>query len=238
MTLQPKAKCHPERMRRVSGAELIIVFLGYPGSGKGTQAKKLAQEFGFSHVSTGEIFREIMDKNTATARKIKNYMETGNLVPDDITVEVVNEKLELEKNQGFILDGFPRNVNQALMLDNYLEREDKKIDMVFFFAISDKVSIERLSARRLCPRCGRSYNMISQKPQNDEICDVCGIKLIHRSDDDSKTIKRRFDVYKEQTSHLIEYYVERKKLVKIDAEGSIEKIFLQIKKIIENVHRN
>lgn len=212
-----------------------IVFLGAPGSGKGTQSKMIAGLYNLTHISTGDIFREIMRENLPLAAKIKGYMDSGRLVPDDITVEIVNNKLGTLKNSGFLLDGFPRNVNQASIFDKKLEAEKRNIDLVVYFDLDPTVSARRLSARRHCPKCNRNYNMISQPPKSDELCDVCNVKLVQRSDDDYETVKKRFEVYREQTEPLLEYYKKQKKLFQVNADDKVENVFAHIKKLIENV---
>jgi adenylate kinase len=194
-----------------------------------------AELFDLTHISSGDIFREILRSDSPLAGLIRKCIESGGLVPDDITVEVVNDKLGSLKGRGFLLDGFPRNINQAVTLDEKLGKDGKNIDLVIYFELDAQVSATRLSARRHCPNCNANYNTITQPPKNDELCDRCGVKLVQRTDDDYETVRKRFEVYKEQTAPLLEYYKKQNKLFTINADNTAENVFAQIKKVIENV---
>ncbi len=192
-----------------------LIFLGPPGSGKGTQAELLADKLDIPHISTGDIFRDNIKKETDLGKKAKEYIDKGQLVPDHVTNYMV--KGRLEKLDGYILDGYPRTIPQAKFLDCIQD-----IDKVVEFELSDKEVIKRISGRRTCKKCGAMYHIVWNPPKKKGVCDECGSALIQRSDDKPETIKKRLEVYKKQTAPLIDYYSD--KLIKIDASPSIEKI--------------
>ncbi|MCS7231118.1 MAG: nucleoside monophosphate kinase [Elusimicrobiota bacterium] len=204
-----------------------IIFLGPPGSGKGTQAQMVSKDLGLNHISPGEIFRRIIKENNPAeiAEKIKFYVQSGLLVPDEIVFEAI--KLVLDK-KNFLLDGFPRNLNQAKLLEEFLDGE--LLDVVIYFNISDEEIIKRLSSRRSCPKCGRIYNILTLRPKKENLCDDCEVELIIREDDKIETIKKRIEVYKKETASLIDYY--KKILIDVDATESIESLTNKIKSII------
>ena len=211
-----------------------IVFLGPPGCGKGTQAKILSQRRNFTHISTGDLFREEIEKKSELGLKVKTFLEQGKLVPDDVVLDVIKSKIRPEND--IVFDGFPRTVEQAEGLEKMLEEFGKKIDIVFFFVINESDVIKRIVARRSCPICGKIYNMVTDPPANDETCDECGVKLYQRDDDKEEVVKKRLDVYKIQTSPLISYYRLQGIFEMIDASKTIEEIHsLIVKKISEKV---
>ncbi len=188
---------------------MIIIMLGAPGTGKGTIAGLLEGKLGFKQVSTGDIFRKNIQKQTELGKLANSYMEKGNLVPDDVTIKIVEDRLEQPDVQnGIILDGFPRTVAQAEALDKILEGKGKKIDMVLNLTTPEEEIIERVVSRRVCsnPECKTIYNVIMNPPKQEGICDKCGSELIQRKDDNEETIKTRIATYMEQTSPLVEYY--------------------------------
>jgi len=210
---------------------MILVFLGAPGSGKGTQAKILSEKKNFFHISTGDLFREEIAKQSELGKKVKDIISQGKLVSDDIVINVIENKIKtLDKN--IIFDGFPRTIEQAEALDNMLEKYNKSVDMVLFFEIDEKKIIERISARRSCPKCGKVYNLISQKPKVDNKCDVCNTELIQRDDDKKEVIARRLEVYKEQTSPLISYYRTQNIFNVLNADKTPEEIYSELDKLI------
>jgi adenylate kinase len=211
-----------------------IVFLGPPGSGKGTQAQLLSKNFSIPHISTGDIFRKIIKtgKPKKLADSIKKYVQSGLLVPDDIVFKSLFSVIKNKKY--YILDGFPRNINQAKLLDEALKKDG--IDKVIYFKVSDKEIIKRLTSRRTCPKCGRVYNIYTLKPKNDNLCDVCKVELIIRDDDKLETVKKRLEVYKKDTLPLLDYYKKKKLLVTINAEDKIENVYKKMCDVLLNEH--
>ncbi len=207
-----------------------IVFIGPPGIGKGTYAKMLNQKYGIPHISTGDIFREEIAKGSELGQKVKYYVERGLLVPDEIVIEVVKQRLSRpDCERGFILDGFPRTINQAIALDNIT-----KIDAAIVFEAPLSVIIERVSGRLICPNCGAIYHMSWKPPKNPWICDVCGSKLIRREDDSPEVIRRRFEIYKQTFSPVIEYYREKGILIEIDASREAPEVVKELEKILKD----
>lgn len=206
-----------------------IIFLGPPGSGKGTQAQLISKEFKVPHISTGDIFRKIISTNKPKklAMAIKKYVQSGLLVPDKIVFQAVSSVLKNKKK--FILDGYPRNINQAVLIDKYL---DNNSSIVVYFKIAEREIIKRLTARRTCPECGRVYNIYTLKPKNDNLCDICKQPLIIREDDKVSTVKKRLTVYKKDTKPLIKYYTKKKMLATIDANDTIENVYKKVIKIL------
>ncbi len=211
---------------------MIVVFLGPPGSGKGTQAKKLSQELGLLHISTGDLLREAVKNQTPLGLKAREYMERGELVPDSIMISLIEEVMP--KEGGFILDGFPRTVPQALALEEMLKAYNKQVDRVFLFDISEEVVVERLSGRLTCSQCGAVYHKKYNPPKQEGICDLCGGKLIQREDDKEEVIRKRYRVYVEQTKPLVEFYQERNKLTRLDAEQDIQEVNRRLLEVLKN----
>jgi len=179
-----------------------LIIFGAPGSGKGTYASRLKEKLDVVVIATGDIFREMIKEDTPLGRKVKAYVEKGLLVPDDITYEVLKENLaKIPKGKGFILDGYPRTIEQAKVLD-----EIARVDAIIHLVVPDWIIIERLSSRRICKNCGAIYNLLFLKPKNDMVCDNCGGPLYQRPDDTPEVIKRRIMVYEKQTQPLLEYY--------------------------------
>lgn len=211
-----------------------IVLLGSPGSGKGTQASRIEKEFSIPHISTGDIFRDNISRNTPIGIEAKKYIEKGLLVPDDLTLKIVeNRFLEDDCRKGFMLDGFPRTLVQAEALDMDLDRIEKKLDAVINLEVSDESIIQRMTNRRVCKVCGENYNLCFCKPKSEEICDKCGGKLIIREDDRLETVTNRLSVYKNQTYPLIEYYKNKGILVSVNGELPADEVFRDILKALE-----
>ena len=208
-----------------------FIFLGPPGAGKGTQAKYLADKYGFKHISTGDILREAVKNKTSLGIKAKEYMERGELVPDHIMIGLIEEVLPKDN---FILDGFPRTVEQAKALEDMLSKRSIKLDKVILFEVSDKTVVERLSGRRSCPSCGAVYHIKYNPPKSDEKCDYCGTKLIQREDDKEEVILKRLEVYKKQTEPLVEYYNKKGLLFKVDANKDIDEISRSLDNLVNN----
>lgn len=214
-----------------------IVLLGAPGAGKGTLAKDLVGLFNVPHISTGDMFREAVASGSELGRQVQNILSSGKLVPDEIVNELVRERISKpDRKDGFILDGYPRTVQQARTLDEMLTAMGQKLDAVLYLKVSEDVVVERLTNRRVCPRCGRIYNLLSMPPKSDEICDDCGTKLIQRDDDREEVVRNRFKVYNEMTAPLIDYYKKKGTLIEIDAEAdhqiTVRKTVEALKKVI------
>lgn len=206
-----------------------IILLGPPGSGKGTQAEMLSKTYGIPHISTGDILREEVMKGTSLGEKVKVYMNKGELVPDELVIEILKKRLqEPDCKKGFILDGFPRNLRQAKALDIILSDVNLKIDAVVYIDVTDEEIMRRLSLRRTCKVCGRVYNLYYNPPKYDEKCDICGGELFIRDDDKPEVIERRLKVFNEETKPLIEYYEEKRLLVRISGMSSIDDVFRHI----------
>lgn len=199
-----------------------VIFLGPPGAGKGTQAEFIAKKYNIPKLSTGDLLRESVSKETFLGKKAKNYMDRGELVPDEIVIGLVEEKLSSsECRNGFLLDGFPRTVNQADELSSFLKEKEEKLDRVIYFSLPKVEIVKRLSGRRSCPQCQAVYHLESIPPKRDELCDGCDISLIQRNDDKPETIESRLTVYQDQTEPLIDYYKHRSILSELDGSGLV-----------------
>jgi len=208
-----------------------IILLGPPGSGKGTQAELLSKKYGIPHIAMGDILREEVARGTSLGKKVNVYMSRGELVPDEIVIEVLKERIKKpDCKNGFILDGFPRTLNQAKALDTMLDELGFRIDAVVYIDVPDEEIVRRLSLRRTCRVCGRVYNLHYNPPKQDGKCDVCGGELFIRDDDKPEVIRNRLKVYNEQTRPLVSYYEESKLLVRVDGANSIDNVFQQIVK--------
>jgi adenylate kinase len=206
-----------------------IVLLGPPGSGKGTQAKYIVEKFDIPHISTGDIFRKNIKEQTPLGVKAKSYIDKGLLVPDEVTVEIVVDRIKQDDcKKGFLLDGFPRTVNQADALDEVLGNMGTALDNAINIEVADKALIDRLTGRRVCNSCGASFHVSLNPPKQENVCDHCGSQLIQRADDNIETVSNRLDVYKKQTQPLIEYYSKKNILSNINGEQDIEKVFEDI----------
>ncbi len=202
-----------------------LILLGPPGAGKGTQSKLLSERFNIPQISTGDILRENVRDNTPLGQKAKDYMDRGVLVPDELVVKMVSERLnENDCSLGFILDGFPRNIEQAMALEETLEQDAKRIDHVIGIEVETEELIKRLSGRRVCKRCGAAYHVTFNPPSKEGLCDSCSGELYQRDDDKEETIVERLRVYDEQTLPLVEFYKERGLFRKIDGAGGVEDI--------------
>lgn len=213
-----------------------LIFLGAPGAGKGTQAKLIMRKFNIPQISTGDILREAVQNGTCLGKKAQEYMNKGLLVPDEIVIGLMQEKLnDSSCKHGFILDGFPRTILQAESLDQGLQIFDKKLDKVINFSVNEELLIERLSGRRVCTKCGQMYNIYFNPPTQENLCNQCGSSLFQRKDDNIETIKERLIVYQSQTSPLIDYYLKKNLLHSIDANNDQNEIFNNLIKILGNV---
>lgn len=216
-----------------------LLIMGPPGAGKGTQAVLIKEEYNIPHISTGEMFRDAISSNTPLGFKASKYIDYGMLVPDDITNEIVKERLGKDDcKKGFLLDGYPRTLNQADALDLILLELNVSLDAVINIDVPKAEIIERIVGRRICPNCGAGYHLQSLKPQVPGICDACGHKLIQREDDNEETIVKRLETYERSTKPLREYYQNKGLLINIDGKGKIENIFQKIKEKLGGLNDN
>lgn len=210
-----------------------IIMLGAPGAGKGTQAKKIADKYGIPHISTGDIFRANIKNNTELGKKAKTYMDQGLLVPDELVVDLVVDRVAQDDCcKGYVLDGFPRTIPQAEALDKALQAVGTKMDYAINVEVPDENIIRRMSGRRACVGCGATYHMVYAPTKVEGICDVCGKELILRDDDKPETVEKRLTVYHEQTQPLIEYYTKAGILVEVDGTIDIDDVFGAIVKVL------
>ena len=211
-----------------------LILLGAPGAGKGTQAKLLVDKYEIPHISTGDIFRENIKNGTELGKKAKAYMDAGGLVPDELTVDLAMNRLSQEDcKKGYILDGFPRTIPQAERLTEALEARGEALDAAIDVEVQDEIIIDRMAGRRVCPKCGASYHVVTIPPKKEGICDVCGAELITREDDRPETVKKRLDVYHDQTQPLIDYYNGQGIVVTVDGTQAMEDVFAEIVKKLE-----
>ena len=212
-----------------------IIMLGAPGAGKGTQAKQIADKYSIPHISTGDIFRANIKNGTELGQKAKKYMDQGLLVPDELVVDLVVDRVNQDDcTKGYVLDGFPRTIPQAEALDAALEKMGQKIDYAIDVDVPDENIINRMSGRRACVDCGATYHIVYAPTKKENICDNCGGGLILRDDDKPETVKKRLDVYHEQTQPLIDYYTKAGALRTVDGTIDIDEVFAAIVKILED----
>lgn len=205
---------------------MILVFLGPPGSGKGTQAKRLAAARGWPQLSTGDMLRSAIAAGSALGTQAKGFMDRGALVPDEVVIGLIQERSQKpDCETGFILDGFPRTIPQAQALDLMLHEQGRELDSVVLFSIEDSQLVSRLSGRRTCSKCGSMFHIKNLKPKVDGICDQCGSPLVQRDDDQESVVLKRLSVYHAQTSPLVGYYRGQRKLTEIDASESPDAVF-------------
>ncbi len=212
-----------------------LILLGPPGAGKGTQASKITEEYELPHISTGDIFRKNIKEGTELGKKAKGYMDKGLLVPDEVVVAIVEDRLkEDDCKEGFLLDGFPRTVNQAEQLDKVLEIMNISLDSVINIKVDKNILIGRAVGRRICKECGKTYHIQFNPSKNDGKCDVCGGGLYQRDDDKEETVTKRIEVYLNETAPLINYYKAKGLLVDIDGEQDIDKVFEDISRTLRS----
>jgi adenylate kinase len=210
-----------------------LILLGPPGAGKGTQAANIIETFSIPHISTGDIFRKNIKEGTELGKKAKEYMDRGELVPDTLVVEIVEDRLKAEDcKSGFLLDGFPRTVFQAEALDKVLENMGAGLDYVINVVVDPELLVERAVGRRICRDCGSTYHIKYNPPREESVCDKCSGELYQRSDDNADTVTNRIRVYMDETSPLIEYYRVKGNLINVDGQQDIDKVFDDILKAI------
>ena len=206
-----------------------IIMLGAPGAGKGTQAKRIAKKYNIPHISTGDIFRANIKEGTELGKKAKEYMDKGELVPDDITIGMLLDRIhKADCKDGFVLDGFPRTIPQAKSLTEALSKLNESIDYAINIDVPDESIITRMGGRRACLSCGSTYHIKYSAPKKENICDNCGSELVIRDDDKPETVKKRLEIYHDQTQPLIDYYDSEKILASVDGTKDMEEVFLDI----------
>lgn len=211
-----------------------IILLGPPGAGKGTQAKSLAEKLNLPHISTGDILRQNVKQHSLLGIQAQSFMEHGLLVPDDLVAKMLIQRIEQpDVKSGFILDGYPRNINQAKTLDEFLHRRNMNLDMVIYLDASETVIIQRLTGRLVCNSCGANFHIKNMPPKKEGICDNCSDKLYQRSDDKEETVRKRFEVYKKEIHSLIQYYKEKQKLRSLLADEEVEIVLDRILELVK-----
>ena len=210
-----------------------IIMLGAPGAGKGTQAKMIAEKYGLPHISTGDIFRANIKNGTELGKEAKEYMDKGLLVPDELTVRLLLDRVAQDDcKNGYVLDGFPRTIPQAEVLDEKLSELGEKVDYAINVDVPDENIVNRMSGRRACLSCGATYHIVSIPPKKEGICDVCGSELVLRDDDKPETVQKRLTVYHEQTQPLIDYYKKEGCLAEVDGTKDLDVVFQDIVAIL------
>ena len=208
---------------------MYIIMLGGPGSGKGSVGGKISEDLKLPHIATGDIFRAELKNETELGKKIKKYMDNGLLVPDEVVIEIVENRLSQDDaKNGAVLDGFPRTENQAQALDTALEKMDTKLDKVINIEVDKSILVGRAVGRRICKNCGATYHIEFNKPKQEGICDLCQGELFQRSDDTEETVSKRIEVYLNETQPLIDYYTKKDILVTIDGQQDINKVLEDI----------
>jgi adenylate kinase len=211
--------------------KIVVILFGPPGSGKGTQGKMIAEEIGIPHIATGDIMRQAISDGTELGLKVKEFVGKGLLVPDEIVIQIIEERLKKDDTKnGFILDGFPRTIPQAVALDELFQKINIQNYKVIWLDVPDEEIVKRISGRRTCKNCQAVYNIYFNPPKVDGICDVCGGELFIREDDKEEKVKKRLEVFREQTFPLIDYYQKKgKKIIKVNGVGSVDEIKERIK---------
>ncbi|MFW6034966.1 MAG: adenylate kinase [Halothermotrichaceae bacterium] len=210
-----------------------LTLLGLPGAGKGTQAKKISKKYNLPHIATGDIFRRLIDQGTPLGKKAQQYIAAGNLVPDKDTIKLVKNVLQkTDIESGFVLDGFPRTLNQARALTTILKNMNKKLDLVIYIDVAPEELVKRVSGRRVCLKCGATYHLKYNPPEKEGICDNCESELVQRQDDKEDTVRKRIKKHSYQINKLKKYYIEKELLAAVDGEG-IDETFSLIQNTIE-----
>ncbi|WP_411843284.1 adenylate kinase [Salinicoccus sp. HZC-1] len=213
-----------------------IILMGLPGAGKGTQASKIIKKYSIPHISTGDMFRLAIKNGTELGKEAKSYMDNGELVPDEVTVGIVKERLsQSDAKDGFLLDGFPRTVEQAEALNKIMEEFDTKIDKTINVEVPEEELMNRLTGRRICEVCGTTYHLVFNPPKQEGVCDLDGGKLYQREDDDPETVANRLEVNIKQTAPLLDFYENQGVLVNVDGSRDIDEVFKDIDEILQDL---
>lgn len=213
-----------------------IIIMGLPGAGKGTQAAKIIQEFQIPHISTGDMFRLAMKQETELGLKAKSYMDNGDLVPDEVTIGIVKERLsQSDAKDGFLLDGFPRTIEQAEALNDIMKALNTNIDRTIFIDVPEEELMNRLTGRRICSSCGAAYHLVFNPPKVEGVCDLDGAKLYQRDDDNPETVANRLEVNVNQTQPLIDFYKDQGVFVNVDGARDIDEVFSDVTDILKNI---
>ena len=213
-----------------------IILLGPPGAGKGTQAKSISNRYSIPHISTGDIFRKNISEGTPLGIEAKGYIDKGQLVPDEVTINMVKDRLTWEDcKNGYLLDGFPRTVAQAEALEGFLAERNEKLDTALSIEVPSSFILERMTGRRVCPSCGASYHVKFNPPTKAGVCDVCGSDIVQRKDDTEETVSERLEVYERQTQPLIDFYNNKNLLSTVDGTKAINEVFESICSILGSV---
>lgn len=212
-----------------------LILLGLPGAGKGTQAARITKKYDLPHISTGDMFRAAMKNETELGKEAKKYMDAGDLVPDQVTNGIVEERLDEDDAQaGFLLDGYPRTINQAQALEKMLDDKGRSLDTVLYIQVDKEILLERLTGRFICSNCGATYHKINKQPEKEGVCDVCGSTDFYQRDDDKpETVKRRIQVNEDQTNDLVDFYKDRGIVARVDGQGDPNDVFEDVKKILD-----
>lgn len=213
-----------------------LVLMGLPGAGKGTQAERIIEKYGIPHISTGDMFRAAIQEGTALGKEAQKYMDAGNLVPDEVTIGIVEERLSKEDcENGFLLDGFPRTVPQAEALDNILSNMNRAIDYVIHINVDREKLLERLTGRRICKQCGATYHTVFNPPKEEGVCDKCTGSLYQRQDDNAETVSNRLEVNINEQQPLLDYYETKGSLTTIDGNDKIDRVFAEVDRLIQKL---
>lgn len=214
-----------------------LVLMGLPGAGKGTQAERLVEKYSIPHISTGDMFRAAIKDSTELGLKAKSFMDNGDLVPDEVTIGIVRERLSKDDCQkGFLLDGFPRTVAQAEALENILSDLNNQIDFVINIDVDKEILMDRLTGRRICKSCGSTYHLVFNPPAKEGVCDRCGGELYQRADDNAETVGNRLEVNLKQTKPLLDFYETKGYLRNINGQQDIRKVFADLDQLLGSLH--
>jgi len=221
----------------MSGGHFMnIILMGLPGAGKGTQASEIIKKYPIPHISTGDMFRAAIKNNTELGQKAKSFMDNGELVPDEVTIGIVRERLlEEDAKRGFLLDGFPRTVEQAVALNDILAEADRKIEAVVNIDVQEEELMNRLTGRRICETCGTTYHLVFNPPKVEGICDIDGGKLYQRADDNPETVRNRLDVNIKQTKPLVDFYTAQGVLFNIDGSKDIKDVTAEVEAVLQKL---